>query len=85
MQTLEFKANDNAIIITIDRTALNSLTLGAINDYLQDLMPRPSTPQLTAAELRRLPQTERNAILAQQAASDRDYEILDDDQELLED
>lgn len=85
MQTLEFTANDTTIIIAIDRSALNSLMLGEINTYLQDLIRRSDTLHYTAADLRRLSESERNAILAKQASGDKDYEILDDDHDIIED
>jgi hypothetical protein len=84
MQTLEFTENERTIMIAIDRTALNGQTLSEITSYLQGLMVSTHDLQWSAHELRRVPPEQRDALLAQQAATDADYEIVEDGYDITE-
>ncbi len=90
MQAIELTTNADVVCITIERTALNTVTLKRINDVLLELMgaeEHVKTHQLalTAKEMRRLPPEEREAILASQTQlALQDYEYIGGGEELLE-
>lgn len=88
MHSVEFATTDSAVFITIDRANLNNATLEQVSGYLRTLIapiPTAYPSALTASQLRRLPKEERFSILQAQTALVQDYEIIEDDQDIIED
>lgn len=82
MQAVEIQTNGNIISITVDRSHFDSKAYRQIQDYLRPML---QNVPMTAAELRRLPQEERDAILAAQTAiALQDFENVGDCPELDE-
>ena len=94
MNAVEFTTNEHEMIIRVDKTRMNATTFEQLGAYFFSLVSdddgvraKPQTPyqRLTAGELRRLPKEQRNAILQAQVAMVQEYEIIEDDQDIIED
>ncbi len=84
MQAVHIQTNGNMISITVDRTHFDGAAFRQIQEYLRPML-RADNSAMTAAELRRLPRTERDAALAAQTAiALKDFEIIGDCPELDE-
>ncbi len=89
VNAVEFTTTESEIVIRLDRTNVNNRALEEITSYLRTFFaPVPVAseyvPAISAKELRRLPKEQRDSIIKAQVALIQDYEIIDDDQDVLE-
>jgi hypothetical protein len=93
LNAVQCTTTESEIVIRVHRSNLDSPTFEQIGSYFLSLVGQhPSSDEqsqfqpsrLKAEELRRLPKEQRNAIIRAQVALVQDYEIMDDDQDVVE-
>jgi hypothetical protein len=93
LNAVEFTTTESEMVIRVDKTKMDTATFEQLGAYFFSLVShddsvgaKPQTPhqRLTAGELRQLPKEQRNAILQAQVAMLQEYEIIEDDQDIIE-
>lgn len=94
MNAVEFTTTESEIVIRVDKTRMDTQVLGQLARYFASLVPANDAtneigtslvPQrIRAGDLRKLPKEQRDAIMRAQVALVQEYEIIDDDQDVIE-